>query len=50
MAHPNTKAFLSNVTTKENRTKAVVQAGGNPPSLAGGGARKVKPSSKRKTL
>lgn len=50
MSQPNTKQFLAAVTTKENRTKSMVQAGGNPKSLAGGGAKAAAGQNKRKKL
>lgn len=48
MSHPNTPAFMAKVSTKENKTKGLVQAGGNPKSLASGGAKAV--ASKKKHL
>lgn len=50
MSHPNTKEFLATVTSKENKTKTIAQAGGNPASLAGGGAKKAAGSNKKKSL
>lgn len=50
MSHPNTKPFLANVTTKENKTNKVMQAGGNPKNILGGAKPAANPSSKKKTL